>query len=237
MRKGLPELLSVSLATLITAAYVAAVPKGSVSSAFFGWLVYIIPAWTAYAITKGGALAVFGLMSLESASLPIPSEVILPLSGFLISQGKMGLFEVIAAVVAGTFVGAFADYAVGYVFGLEVLEKRRLLGSSQLRAATDWFKRYGAYAVFFSRMIPGMRSIISFPAGAFKMGKLAFIVATEIGSIVYSAILVYIGYVFGQHWEAVVGALNRLLVPIGVFAVSFVIIYVVFIILSAKKLL
>lgn len=228
MRKGLSLPLSLTASISITLLYVKFVPRGSVSSELIGWLIYVIPAWTAYMVTRGGALAVLGLMSLESASLPIPSEVILPLSGFLMSQGKMELIPLLIAVIAGTFIGAVSDYVVGYVFGLEVLERKRLVGAQQLQAATNWFKRYGIYAVFLSRLIPGMRSIISFPAGAFKMNVLAFVTATEAGSIVYSSAMIYIGYIFGQHWEAIVSALNGILVPSGVFAVSLAVTYVVF---------
>ena len=138
-------------------------------------LIVAIPVWTAKAVADGGVTVIFVLMTLESSSLPIPSEVILPLSGYLVSLGKLNLYLVVAAATAGSILGSIVDYYIGLLIGIEGIEKRKLINENSLRRAVEWFKKYGAYAVFFTRMLPGMRTLVSFPAGAFKMDVFKFI--------------------------------------------------------------
>ncbi len=188
-------------------------------------LIAIIPKWTARMVVDGGPLLVFVLMTLESSSLPIPSEVILPLSGFLVASGKMSLVAVLVAANAGSLLGSLVDYYIGMLIGIEGLEKRNLLSQANIRRATGWFRKYGALAVFITRMLPGMRTLISFPAGAFRMSLTSFLFCTFLGSFLWSLVLVYIGIALGQNWESAIQLLNRFLVPAALGAAVAFIIY------------
>lgn len=195
-------------------------------------LIVAIPVWTAKAVADGGVVVIFALMALESSSLPIPSEVILPLSGYLVSLGKLNLYLVLLATTAGSILGSLVDYYIGLLIGLEGIQKRKLINEKNLNRAIEWFKKYGAYAVLFTRMLPGMRTLISFPAGAFKMNVLRFILFTFFGSFLWSIILIYIGILLGNNWEYAINIINKILVPA---AVGVAIAFLVYIVLSLKK--
>ncbi len=122
-------------------------------------------------IGSAGSVAVFLLMTLESACIPIPSEAIMLFAGFAVSKGELTLFGVVAAGVLGNLAGSWIAYAVGYYGRLDLLEKNKLIHISpkHLKWADDWFERYGSWTVFFSRMLPIIRTFISLPAGVAKM--------------------------------------------------------------------
>ncbi|MDP8022867.1 MAG: DedA family protein [Nitrososphaeria archaeon] len=195
-------------------------------------LIVAIPVWTAKAVADGGVAVIFVLMTLESSSLPIPSEVILPLSGYLVSLGKLNLYLVLFAAIAGSIIGSIADYYIGLLIGIEGIEKRKLISENNLKKAVEWFKKYGAYAVFFTRMLPGMRTLISFPAGAFKMNLFRFILFTFLGSFLWSLVLLYIGILLGNNWGHAINIINRVLVPA---AIGVTVAFLVYIALSIKK--
>ncbi|MBS1880906.1 MAG: DedA family protein [Actinobacteria bacterium] len=154
-------------------------------------------------IGSAGAAAVFVLMTLESACIPIPSEAIMLFAGFSVSKGELTLFEVVAAGVAGNVVGSAIAYAVGYYGRLDLLEKNRLIHINQkhLKWADDWFAKYGNWAVFFSRMLPIVRTFISLPAGVAKMPFWRFILLTLLGSIPWVLALALLGKGVGANWE------------------------------------
>jgi len=206
--------------------------EGKIGYAPFHSLIVAIPVWTANAVTKGGVLVIFFLMTLESSSLPIPSEVILPLAGYLVSLGELNFFLVLAAANAGSIIGSILDYYIGLWIGIESIEKRHLVNKNSLNKAVEWFKMYGAYAVFFTRMLPGMRTLISFPAGAFKMNVIKFLLFTFLGSFLWSIILIYIGIMLGNNWEHAINLINRVLVPA---AIGITVAFLVYIGLSLKK--
>ena len=135
-------------------------------------------------IGSAGVVAVFLLMTLESACIPIPSEAIMLFAGFNVSKGELTLFGVVAAGVLGNLVGSWIAYAVGYYGRLDLLEKNKLIHISpkHLKWADDWFERYGAATVFFSRMLPIVRTFISLPAGVAKMPFWRFTAFTLLGS-------------------------------------------------------
>jgi membrane protein DedA with SNARE-associated domain len=154
-------------------------------------------------IGSAGAAAVFVLMTLESACIPIPSEAIMLFAGFSVSKGELTLFEVVAAGVLGNVVGSTIAYAVGYYGRLDLLEKNRLIHINQkhLKWADDWFARYGTWAVFFSRMLPIVRTFISLPAGVAKMPFWRFLTLTLLGSIPWVLALALLGKGVGSNWE------------------------------------
>ncbi len=154
-------------------------------------------------IGSAGVLAVFVLMTLESACIPIPSEAIMLFAGFSVSKGELTLFGVVAAGVLGNLAGSWIAYAVGYYGRLDLLERNRLIHISpkHLRWADDWFERYGSVTVFFSRMLPLVRTFISLPAGVAKMPFWRFTLYTLAGCIPWVLMLALIGQSVGDNWE------------------------------------
>jgi len=149
-----------------------------------------------------------GLMIvLETVFPPIPSEVVLPLAGFLAKQGDMSLPLVIVTSTLGSYLGALLLYGLGFALGrdraIRYLSKLPLVEAEDFERATSWFERHGTPAVFFGRFIPGVRSLISLPAGAAKMNMLKFTVATILGSAIWNGALVLLGYALGSQYEVV----------------------------------
>src|SRR5215217_8342997 len=122
-------------------------------------------------ISSTGLPAVFALMALESACLPVPSEAIMLFAGSSVAEGELSMVGIVVAGVLGNLVGSWIAYAVGYYGRIDLLEKNRLIHISpkHLKWADDWFARHGDATVFFSRMLPIVRTFISLPAGAAKM--------------------------------------------------------------------
>lgn len=154
-------------------------------------------------IGSAGVVAVFLLMILESACIPIPSEAIMLFAGFSVSKGELTLFGIVAAGVLGNLVGSSIAYAIGYYGRLDLLEKNRLIHISpkHLRRADSWFERYGAATVFFSRMLPIVRTFISLPAGVARMPYWRFSLYTFVGSIPWVLALALVGEKVGDNWE------------------------------------
>jgi len=150
-----------------------------------------------------GLFGIFALMTPESAGIPIPSEATMLFAGFNVDKGE---YPLIAAVLVGTvanLVGSWIAYAVGYFGRVELLEKhgRKLhITPASLRWADRWFEKYGAPAVFFSRMLPVVRTFISFPAGAARMNFVKFSVLTFVGCLPWNFMLVFIGKQVGANW-------------------------------------
>jgi membrane protein DedA with SNARE-associated domain len=154
-------------------------------------------------IGSAGVVAVFVLMALESACIPIPSEAIMLFAGFAVSKGELTLVGIVAAGVLGNLVGSWIAYAVGYYGRLDLLEKNKLihLSPKHLKWADDWFERYGSATVFFSRMLPIVRTFISLPAGVAKMPFWRFTAYTLAGCIPWVLMLALVGQSVGSNWE------------------------------------
>jgi membrane protein DedA with SNARE-associated domain len=154
-------------------------------------------------IGSAGEAAVFLLMVLESACIPVPSEAIMLFAGFSVSKGELTLFGIVAAGVLGNLVGSWIAYAVGYYGRIDLLEKNKLIHISpkHLKWADDWFARYGNATVFFSRMLPIIRTFISLPAGVAKMPFWRFTAYTLLGSIPWVLMLAIVGEKVGDNWE------------------------------------
>jgi len=153
-------------------------------------------------IGSAGVVAVFLLMTLESACIPIPSEAIMLFAGFSVSKGELTLFGIVVAGVLGNLAGSWIAYAVGYYGRLDLLEKNKLIHISpkHLKWADDWFERYGAVTVFFSRMLPIVRTFISVPAGIARMPLWRFTLFSILGAIPWVMLLVWGGMQLGDHW-------------------------------------
>jgi membrane protein DedA with SNARE-associated domain len=154
-------------------------------------------------ISSTGLPAVFLLMTLESACIPIPSEAIMLFAGFSVSNGDLTLFGIIAAGVLGNLVGSWIAYAAGYYGRLELLERHHVfhVNPKHLRWAENWFDRYGSWTVFFSRMLPIIRTFISLPAGVARMPFWRFTALTVAGCIPWVIALALIGRSVGDNWE------------------------------------
>jgi membrane protein DedA with SNARE-associated domain len=150
-----------------------------------------------------GYAGVFFLMLLESACIPVPSEAIMLFAGFNVHEGDMTLFGIVAAGVLGNVVGSWAAYAAGYYGRLELLEKNRLIhvNRKHLQWADDWFERHGDATVFFTRMLPIIRTFISLPAGVARMPFWRFTALTLAGCIPWVLMLGIIGREVGSRWE------------------------------------
>ena len=144
------------------------------------------------------------LMGIESACIPLPSEIIMPFSGYLVYTGKFNLWAVSVAGAAGCVVGSIVAYGVGMYGGRPFIEKYGryiLISKHDLDLADRWFSRYGEMIVFASRLLPVIRTFIAFPAGVAKMNMTRFVVYTFIGSLPWCLGLAYVGQVLGEQWD------------------------------------
>jgi membrane protein DedA with SNARE-associated domain len=167
-------------------------------------------AWATEVIYAIGYVGVALLIALEQVFPPIPSEVLLPLAGSLSATGRFNLAFVIAAATIGSCLGAAILYGIGRFGGehrigpfLDRYGKWMLLSRADLHSSRAWFARHGTWAVLVARLIPGMRSIVSVPAGLAHMPFARFMLLTAIGSGIWNIGLVGAGYVLGQNWDQV----------------------------------
>lgn len=180
-----------------------------------------------------GYLGVALWVAIESVIIPIPSELVLPFAGFLVGEGvavepitggPWQYWLVVAAGTVGATVGALIAYAIGAWGGRPLIERwGRFLGitAADLDRADDFFARHGQAASFFGRMLPVIRSLVSFAAGVARMPLLPFIVYTFLGSLPFTAVLVFAGVQLGANWESVGAILKQF--EYGVVAVLAVI--------------
>ena len=186
------------------------------------WLISLVSAW--------GYIAIFVTMVGESAGLPISSEIVVPLGGALASLSKLGLgapvVELILVVAISSLANLTGSLIAFYLtrrFGQKVVLSRfgRWMGLSKghLRLANRFFDRWGLWAVFLGRLLPIVRTYISFPAGLSKIGYVKFIVVSLLGAIPWNFGLAYAGYLAGPHWEQVATTLSPFAIPIAIVVV------------------
>ncbi|HUI00060.1 MAG TPA: DedA family protein [Nitrososphaerales archaeon] len=152
----------------------------------------------------------FALMAMEGASLPIPSEVVLPWAGYLVFLGQMNLVLAVADSTMALLVGSLVAYFLALWLGRPVIYRilgRMGVSASHLDDGERWIDSKGAWAVFVSRFIPGLRSVISIPAGLLKMQIRSFAILTFAGSLIWSTALIYVGYSAGSLWQSALGSL------------------------------
>ncbi|MFD9902902.1 DedA family protein [Streptomyces sp. NPDC059063] len=190
-----------------------------------------IAGWAADLVDTMGGAGAGAAIALENLFPPLPSEVILPLTGFAAGQGVLSLASALFWTTLGSVVGAVALYWIGALIGRERMYKiwarLPLVKVADLERTEAWFARHGTKAVFFGRMVPIFRSLISVPAGIERMRMPVFLVLTAAGSLIWNSILVLAGYWLGERWELVedyVGVLSKVvlllvLVAVAVFAI------------------
>ena len=155
-------------------------------------------------ISGSGYLGVALLMAIESACIPLPSEIIMPFSGYLVSTGRFSLAGVAVAGAVGCNLGSIVAYFIGAVGGRPLAERYGhcvLVTRHDLELADRWFARYGDWAVFFSRLLPVIRTFIALPAGISRMNFLRFNIYTFLGSLPWCWLLAYAGMKLGQRWN------------------------------------
>jgi len=176
------------------------------------WLISLVGTW--------GLLAILVTMTGESAGLPISSEIVVPLGGALASQGKLNFVLVVLVASVANLAGSLIAFYLTRRYGERVVLSRfgRWLGLSRghLTLAERFFKRFGLWAVFLGRLLPIVRTYISFPAGVSKIGYVMFVLATLAGAIPWNFALAYAGYKLGQHYETVAATLGPFAIPIAI---------------------
>jgi membrane protein DedA with SNARE-associated domain len=161
--------------------------------------------WVAGVVDQLGYVGLLLLVALENLFPPLPSELILPLAGFLVGQGRMDFVLAFAFATAGSLLGAMLLYGIGAVVGEERIRRwvRRipLLDERDVDIGQDWFARHGGKAVFFGRLVPIVRSVISLPAGLERMPLWRFAIFTTVGSAIWNLLLIGGGWILGERWE------------------------------------
>lgn len=191
--------------------------------------------WILATMDRLGLAGVTLMMFLENVFPPIPSELVMPMAGFSSAMGNMNIVAVIMAGTLGSVLGALPLYYLGTMFDEQHLYKLAekygkylLIKPSDITNATNWFNKHGKAVVFFGRMIPAIRSLISIPAGMNRMPMLPFLVLTTLGSAIWTTLLAYAGYVLGANYEQVAEFIAPISQGVAVVAVLVVAIAVFF---------
>ncbi len=169
----------------------------TILSALAGWIQSVIEAF--------GGWGVAFLMAVESCNIPLPSEVILPYAGYMVTKGVFSIHTAAIFGALGCVLGSIPSYYIGYFGGRKFIEKYGkyiLVSHHDLEVADKWVEKYGDWSFFICRMLPVVRTFISLPAGILKAKKRFFFTFTFLGSLVWSYVLVYVGIKMGENTEA-----------------------------------
>src|ERR1043166_6149656 len=167
-------------------------------------IIGILSSFIVATIAKRGYAGIILLMAIESACIPLPSEIIMPFSGYLVSRGELNLWWVAVAGAVGCVLGSLVAYWVGMYGGRPVIEKYGryiLLSRHDLDLADRWFAKYGEVIVFVSRLLPAVRTFIAFPAGVARMNLTRFVIYTFAASLPWCIGLAYVGQKLGEQWD------------------------------------
>ncbi|MFJ2060802.1 DedA family protein [Streptomyces sp. NPDC087908] len=185
-----------------------------------------IAGWAAGLVDTLGGPGAGLAIALENLFPPLPSEVILPLTGFAAGQGVLSLASALFWTTLGSVVGAVALYWIGVLVGRERMHalwgKLPLVKASDLVRTEEWFAKHGTKAVFLGRMVPVFRSLVSVPAGVERMPMPLFVGLTALGSLIWNTALVLAGYWLGDRWDVVgtyVGVLSKVVLGLAVVGV------------------
>jgi membrane protein DedA with SNARE-associated domain len=179
-------------------------------------------------VASYGLLAVFLLMAIESCGVPFPSEVIMPTAGALAAAGHLNLGAVILAGALGNLAGSLVAYAVAARWGEPVLlGPGRWIGirPHHIELADGWFRRWGLWAVFFGRMLPVIRTYISFPAGLARIRVVPFAFLTFLGALPWCAMLALVGYTLGVNYERISGPIQKIAIGVAAAVVVAVVVW------------
>ena len=179
-------------------------------------------------VTSGGIAAVLILMAVESCGIPFPSEVIMPVAGYFAATGRLNLVAVIIAGTVGNLIGSLAAYWLARRFGRPLLlgpGRRVGISPRHLDLADRWFGRYGLPAVFFGRLLPAIRTYISFPAGLARVQPVWFAVLTFAGALPWCIALALVGYQIGANYDKVAGPIGKVAIVLAVLIVIAVVVW------------
>ena len=168
-------------------------------------LLAAVPAFIIGIIASTGYFGIAVLMAIGTACVPLPSEIVMAFSGYLVWQGRFDFWLTVLAGTIGCVIGSVVAYWAGYLGGRPLVTRYRrylLISHNDLARADSWFEHYGDSAVFFSRFIPLVRAFISLPAGIAQMPFGRFCVYTFLGSVPWCLGLTYLGHRLGKRWEA-----------------------------------
>jgi membrane protein DedA with SNARE-associated domain len=184
--------------------------------------------WITNTMNSLGYWGIGLLMFLENLFPPIPSELIMPLAGFTVARGDMEFAPVIVAGVVGTVLGALPWYYAGKILGEQRLKKLAdrygrwlTISSKDITKAKSWFDKQGGKAVFICRLVPGVRTLISLPAGISRMPLVPFLLYSTLGTLLWVGLLTYAGYVLGDNYELVdeyLGPVSKIVLAALIFA-------------------
>ncbi len=180
---------------------------------YFTRILVLLSSFVIWIIGGLGYAGIVVAMAIESACIPLPSEVIMPFSGYLVSQGRFTLWGVSLAGAFGCTLGSAAAYAAGAYGGRPFILKYGrylLISGREVERADRWFARYGMAATFISRLLPVIRTFISLPAGIARVPFGRFLLYAFLGSLPWSFVLAYVGMLLGEHWDRVGGVLRSL---------------------------
>ena len=191
-------------------------------------LVSYISEWALVVIRKTGYAGIFLLSALESAAIPIPSEVVIPFSGFLAASGRFNIWLIVLTATLANLAGSIILFWIGRSGGRWILErygKYVLIHKHDMERGDKWFAKYGNKAVFWSRMLPVVRTFISLPAGVSGMNFSRFCLLTILGSLPWNACLAFIGYKTGENWNILHGYFRKADIFIVLFIVVLIVVY------------
>ena len=174
-------------------------------------------------VNNNGVWAVLFLMTIESCGIPFPSEVIMPFAGFLVFGGHLSFVAVVLAGATGNLIGSLAAYAIAAQWGEPLLlgpGRKVGIRASHVEMADRWFTRFGLLAVFFGRMVPVVRTYISFPAGLARVKLVPFAILTFVGAVPWCIALAGGGYALGNSWDKVSGPIEKVAIGIALLVVA-----------------
>lgn len=185
-------------------------------------------------ISDYGQIAIFVLSALESACIPIPSELVVAPAGVLAYNGLLSIWGVIISATLGNVAGGWVAYAIGRRGGRPLVERYGryvFLNERHLKMAEDWFQRHGEITVFVARLLPAFRTFISVPAGVGEMPLIRFLIYSLLGSLPWNVGLALAGYLLGAHWEIIEAYLK----PISYVAAAAMVIIVIWLWIVARR--
>ena len=183
--------------------------------------------WLVQNILDMGYLGIFLLMMIESSFIPFPSEIVLIPAGYLAQQGEMNLAAVFITALFGSLAGAFVNYFGALIIGRRVLlrfGKYFFIPNSALEKMDTFFQKHGPISTFTGRLIPGIRQLISIPAGLSRMALLPFALYTALGAGIWSMVLIALGYILGENKELIETYLHQ--ITLGVLGILLLLVYV-----------
>jgi membrane protein DedA with SNARE-associated domain len=189
---------------------------------------FVIP-FIEHLYAQVGYLGVLFAMAIESACIPLPSEIIMPMAGWMVYRGVFDIWVVAVVGTLGNTLGSSAAYWVGYLGGRPLIEKYGryiLITIHDLEVADRWFGKYGQAAVFFGRLLPVVRTFISFPAGVSRMPYGKFLLYSTLGAFPWVLALAYAGKLMGDNWVVVREILKNFDYPIAAVIVAAVAYYI-----------